>query len=67
MGRNTLTEVLHIAAGLALTALIFKGAAWAYPLGRDTIYVVGWLTALAVVLMGIGPLRRALSADRANG
>jgi hypothetical protein len=66
MGRATFTELLHIAAGAAFTVLIFKGAAWAYPLGRDTIELIGWACVIAVVVMGLRPLRRAIAADRAR-
>jgi len=61
---RTLVELLHIAAGLMATALIVAVATWSYPLGRETIRLVGWATAVAVVAMGVGPLRRAWTADR---
>ena len=61
---RTLIELLHIAAGLMATALITAVGAWAYPLGGDTIRLVGWCAGAAVVLMGIGPLRRAWTIDR---
>ena len=64
MPKQTLIELLHILAGLAATALITQVAAWAYPLARDTITIVGWVAAVAVVLMGIPPLRRAWAIDR---
>lgn len=67
MGRFTLIELLHIAAGLAGTLLITKLSAWAYPLGRETIWTVGYLSAAVVALMGIRPLRRALARDRGEG
>ena len=66
MGRETLHELLHIAAGVAVVVLLFKGAAWAYPLGKATIYAVGWVTGIAVVAMGAGGLRRAYGLDHAG-
>jgi hypothetical protein len=62
--RRTLAELLHLAAGLALTVLIFRLAAWSYPLGRETIGLVGWGAAVVVLAMAIDPLRRAWAADR---
>ena len=64
MGRATLVELLHMAAGLMAAAALTTAVAWAYPLGR---VVIGWCGAaamVATVLMGLGPLRRAIAADR---
>ena len=58
-----LTEMLHIAAGLAATWAIVAAAAWGYPLGRQTLEAIGWVVSGVVVLMGIGPMRRAWLAD----
>ena len=66
MPRHTLIEVLHIAIGLATTALIVAAASWAYPLARWEMRVTGIVCAIAVVLLGIGPVRRAWSRDRAE-
>jgi membrane protein implicated in regulation of membrane protease activity len=62
--RRTLIEVLHIAIGLAATALIVAASSWAYPLARWEVEVTGLACAVVVVLLGIGPVRRAWSADR---
>jgi len=64
MGRATLVEVLHIAAGLAAAAALTYAAAWAYPLGREVIWWCGAGAMVATVVMGLGPLRRAHAADR---
>ncbi len=64
--KRALVELLHLAAGLAATALIAKLSAWAYPLGRETIVAIGWIAAAVVVLMSIRPLLRALARDRAE-
>ncbi|MES2339229.1 MAG: hypothetical protein V4537_14140 [Pseudomonadota bacterium] len=61
---RTIVELLHIAAGLAATALIVAVAAWAYPLARREIEVCGWVAAVLVLLLGISPLRRAWAIDR---
>ncbi len=44
-----------LAAAAALTALFV----WAYPQGRDVIWACGAGAMVVIVLMGIGPLRRA--------
>ncbi len=64
MGRRTLVELLHLAAGVAITALVFAGAAWAYPQGGETLRWVGLATMVVVVAMSIAPLRLAFAADR---
>ncbi|MGK6322363.1 hypothetical protein ACMGDM_04700 [Sphingomonas sp. DT-51] len=37
---------------LGVTALVFKGAAWSYPQGAETIWLVGAGTMVAVALLG---------------
>lgn len=64
MPRRTLIELLHIAAGLVATALITKLAAWSYPLGGETIEIIGWCCAGIVMVMGLEPLRTAWARDR---
>ncbi len=64
MPTRTLIELAHLAAGLMVTAVIAKTAAWAYPLGRDTIGWVGIACALAVVALAVNPVRRAWAIDR---
>ncbi|URW76121.1 hypothetical protein M9980_02495 [Sphingomonas donggukensis] len=63
MPSRTLTELFHIVAGLAATVAIVAVAAWAYPLARHEIRVVGWMAAAIVVAMGVRPLRRAWAVD----
>jgi hypothetical protein len=62
---RVLIEVLHIVVGLFAALLIAALSAWAYPLGRDDIWLVAYVMMAAVVVMGIGPVRRALAEDRA--
>jgi hypothetical protein len=64
MGSRTLTEGLHLAAGLAVTVAVFRVAAWAYPFGGEVIDKVGWGTLALVLVMGAVPLRDAWRADR---
>lgn len=64
MGRATLVELLHIAAGLVAAALLTWAVAWAYPLGRTVIWWCGGLAMVATAMMGIAPLRRARRIDR---
>lgn len=64
MPRQTVIEVLHIFAGLVATAGIVALSAWAYPLARREITVVGWAVAGIVVLLGVNPVRRAWAQDR---
>jgi len=63
---RTAIELLSIAAGLIVAALMTWAAAWSYPLGREVIWWCGGCAMVATVLMGIGPLRRARAADRAG-
>ena len=45
-------EIAWSALSLGVTALVFKGAAWSYPQGADTIWLVGAATLVAVGLLG---------------
>ncbi len=67
MGRRALVELFHLVLGVVVTVALFEGAAWAYPIGADTILAVGWATTAAVLAMAVGPLLRALKADRSAG
>lgn len=62
---RVLLEVIHIAIGIAAAALVGAAAIWAYPRAYDDIWLVIYGLMAAVVLMGIGPLRRAYARDRA--
>ncbi|SOB87454.1 hypothetical protein SAMN06297144_2586 [Sphingomonas guangdongensis] len=64
MPSRTLVELLHIAAGLVATVLIVRLAAWGYPLARGTFNALGWVAGAAVMLMGMGPLRKAWRIDQ---
>ena len=61
---RTVVESLYIVAGLAVAVAMTWAAAWAYPLGYETIWWCGAAAMVATVLMGIGPLRRARAIDR---
>lgn len=64
--RHTLNEMLNIVIGVAAAALIVALAAWAYPLGAETIWRIGYVAMAAVAGMGIPALRIAWDADRGS-
>lgn len=59
-------EVAHIFIGLVAAALIGWASAWSYPRATDDIWLVAFACMAAVVLMGIGPVRRAYYDDPAD-
>lgn len=61
---RVLVEALHIAAGIAVALLIGALASWAYPLARQDIWLVTGIAIICIVLMGIGPMRRAMWLQR---
>ena len=61
-----LVEVLHIVIGLAAAVLIASLSVWSYPLAEKDIWLVAFVAMGAVVLMGVGPMRRAYEQDRAT-
>jgi heme A synthase len=63
---RVLIEVIHITLGLIAAVLIAWYAAWSYPLAKQDIWWVAYAAMLAVMVMGIGPLRRAYAADKAK-
>ena len=63
---RVLIEVVHIVIGLIAATLIAAAAAWSYPRATQDIWLVTWVAMALVVLMGIGPIRRAYAADRAK-
>jgi hypothetical protein len=62
---RVLIEVLHLALGIAAAAAIAYLAEWSYPLAGADIWRVAGAAIVAVLLMGVGPLRRAYAEDRA--
>lgn len=63
---RVLIEVLHIVAGLIAAWIIASLAAWSYRRATHDIWLVAYVAMVAVVAMGIGPLRRAYAEDRAR-
>ncbi len=61
---RVLIEVLHIVAGLLAAVVIASLAAWSYRRATNDIWLVAYVAMVAVVAMGVGPLRRAYAADR---
>lgn len=63
---RVLIELLHIVAGLIAAVVVASLAAWSYRRATDDIWLVATVAMVAVVAMGIGPLRRAYAEDRAK-
>ncbi|RYY25906.1 MAG: hypothetical protein EOP62_12370 [Sphingomonadales bacterium] len=63
---RVLIEVLHILVGLLAALLIAALCSWSYPIAKPDIWLVTYVIMAAVVVMGIGPLRRAYAADKAR-
>nr|WP_211091153.1 hypothetical protein [Sphingomonas sp. S2M10] len=59
-------EVIHIVVGLIAAVVIASLAAWSYRRATHDIWLVAYVAMVAVVAMGIGPLRRAYAEDRAK-
>jgi hypothetical protein len=64
IGRRTLIELLHIAAGVIGAAVIAYGAVWALPHAASPIWEVAFGMMAVIVFMGVRPLRMAWRADR---
>ena len=56
-------EIVHILIGIFAAALIAAAAAWSYPRATDDIWLVAYACMAAVVVMGLGPVRRAWAHD----
>ena len=63
---RVLIEVLHIVVGVFAAMLIAALASWSYGQAARDIWLVAYVAMAAVVLMGIGPIRRAYEEDRAS-
>lgn len=61
---RVLVEALHIAAGIAVALMIGAVASWAYPLAERDIWLVTGGAIVCIILMGVGPMRQAMAADR---
>ena len=61
---RVLVEVLHITVGIFAAMLIAALSTWSYPLAERDIWLVAYVAMGAVVLMGVGPIRRAYEQDR---
>ncbi|GAA0726733.1 hypothetical protein [Sphingomonas japonica] len=57
---RVLIQILHTLAGLLAAAMITGAAAWAYPQGQREIWWVGYAAMVAIVLLSIPPVRRAV-------
>lgn len=65
IGRKTLIEVAHIAAGIALALVMAWGMAWAVPLAKLDIWAVDIVSIVIILIMGVQPVREAMAADKA--
>ncbi|MBO9500012.1 MAG: hypothetical protein J7483_11210 [Novosphingobium sp.] len=63
---RVLIEVVHIAIGLVAAALIAAAAAWSYPRATGDIWLVAYGCMIAVIAMGVGPVRKAFAEDKAR-
>ena len=61
---RVLIEVIHVVVGLAAALLIAAVAAWSYPRAKADIWLVTYGAMIAVVAMGVRPVRRAYLIDR---
>jgi ABC-type maltose transport system permease subunit len=65
---RTVAEACYVVASAIVTYAITRLAMWGYPQGRDTIWIVGMVSIVAVVTLGIKPLLTAWAVDHpANG
>ena len=63
---RVLLEVLHIVIGIFAAMLIAALASWSYGQAAKDIWLVAYVAMVAVVLMGVGPLRKAYADDKAK-
>ncbi|KQM40782.1 hypothetical protein [Sphingomonas sp. Leaf10] len=67
MRARLLTEIAHVAAGVAAAWAIGSLSAWSYPLGRRDIWTVTWVAMAIVIVLGIRQVQRAMAEERAKG
>ncbi|WP_245843863.1 hypothetical protein [Sphingomonas spermidinifaciens] len=60
---RVLIELLYILSGVIAAFAIGWAAAWAYPVGRANIWLVTYISAAIVVLLGIRPVVRAIRGE----
>ena len=63
IGKRTGIELLACAAGLMAAYAIGSVSVWAYPLARDNIWLVTWISMGVVVMLNLGQIRRAVAED----
>ena len=64
MSGRTIAEFCYMLASAAVTWFITWGAAWSYPHGADTIWLVGWASVAIVAALGFKPFWESWAADR---
>lgn len=67
IGRRTVIELLHIAAGVVLALVMAWAMAWAVPLAKLDIWAVDIVSIVIILIMGVQPVREAMAADKAAG
>lgn len=60
---RVVVELLYVASGVLAALAIGWAAAWAYPVGRANIWLVTYVSAAVVVLLGIRPVLRAIRGE----
>jgi hypothetical protein len=65
IGRKTLIEFAHIAAGIGLALVMAWAMAWAVPLAKLDIWAVDLVSIVVILIMGVQPVREAMAADKA--
>ena len=66
IGRKTLIEFVHIAAGIGLALVMAWAMAWAVPLAKLDIWAVDLVSIVVILIMGVQPVREAMAADKAS-
>jgi hypothetical protein len=66
MIRAVAVELIHLAAGLMATHMVFRAAIWSYPQGADSLEPVSWAVMLAVLAMSVPPVMRAAARKPRN-
>ena len=66
IGRKTVIELAHIAAGIALALVMAWGMAWAVPLAKLDIWAVDIVSIVIILIMGVQPVREAMASDKAT-
>ncbi|CAN5339329.1 hypothetical protein BH10PSE15_BH10PSE15_14580 [soil metagenome] len=64
--RRTIVELLFLALGLGVAALIASLSVWAVPGTGRTVWTVAYVAMVLEAVLQIGPIRRAWRRDHAQ-